>query len=319
MVQAATKSCDELRLRVVAGVDLGQRAQLRVRAEDEIDAGAGPLAPRRSCGRGPRTVAASSDVGFHSVPMSSRLTKKSLVSVPGRVGEHAVLRAAGVRAEHAQAADQHRHLRRGQREQLRPVDEQLLGRHARSRPSGSCGSRRRSARAPRRTATSVCSCVASVRPGVNGTSTSWPAFFAACSTAAAAAEHDQVGERDLLAAGLRGVEVAWMPSSVVSTFASFAGWFTSQSFCGASRMRAPLAPPRLSEPRKVEAEAQAVDDELRDRQARGEDLRLQRRDVGGVDQRVIDGRDRVLPDQLLRRAPPGRGSGRAGPCRGGSA
>jgi hypothetical protein len=38
----------------------------------------------------------------------------------------------------------------------------------------------------------------------------------------------------------------------------FAGWFTSQSFCGARRMRAPLAPPRLSLPRKVEAEAQAV-------------------------------------------------------------
>jgi hypothetical protein len=32
----------------------------------------------------------------------------------------------------------------------------------------------------------------------------------------------------------------------------------AQSFCGARRMRAPLAPPRLSEPRKVEAEAQAV-------------------------------------------------------------
>ena len=40
--------------------------------------------------------------------------------------------------------------------------------------------------------------------------------------------------------------------------ASSAGSFTSQSFCGARRMRAPLAPPRLSEPRKVEAEAQAV-------------------------------------------------------------
>ena len=40
---------------------------------------------------------------------------------------------------------------------------------------------------------------------------------------------------------------------------SSAGWLTSQSFCGARRMRAPFAPPRLSVPRKVEAEAQAVD------------------------------------------------------------
>ena len=31
----------------------------------------------------PSNVSASSDVAVHSVPMSSRLTKKSLVSVPG--------------------------------------------------------------------------------------------------------------------------------------------------------------------------------------------------------------------------------------------
>jgi hypothetical protein len=37
------------------------------------------------------------------------------------------------------------------------------------------------------------------------------------------------------------------------------GWLTSQSFCGARRMRAPFAPPRLSEPRKVDADAQAVE------------------------------------------------------------
>ena len=51
----------------------------------------------------------------------------------------------------------------------------------------------------------------------------------------------------------------WMPSSVLSTFASSAGWLTGQSFCGARRMRAPFAPPRLSEPRKVDADAQAVE------------------------------------------------------------
>ena len=33
-------------------------------------------------------------------------------------------------AEHAQAADQHGHLRRAQAEQLGAVDQQLLGRHA---------------------------------------------------------------------------------------------------------------------------------------------------------------------------------------------
>ncbi|MCY1307229.1 hypothetical protein D9M70_571340 [compost metagenome] len=38
-----------------------------------------------------------------------------------------------------------------------------------------------------------------------------------------------------------------------------ARWLTSQSFCGARARRAPLAPPRLSPPRKVEAEAQATE------------------------------------------------------------
>jgi len=47
----------------------------------------------------------------------------------------------------------------------------------------------------------------------------------------------------------------WIASSVCSTPASSAGWLTGQSFCGASRMRAPLAPPRLSLPRNVAAEA----------------------------------------------------------------
>jgi hypothetical protein len=74
----------------------------------------------------------------------------------------------------------------------------------------------------------------------------------------ATAQNDEVGERDLLAAGLRGVEVLLDFSSVLRTLASSAGWLTSQSFCGARRMRAPLAPPRLSLPRKVEAEAQAL-------------------------------------------------------------
>jgi hypothetical protein len=42
-------------------------------------------------------------------------------------------------------------------------------------------------------------------------------------------------------------------------FANCWGWLTSQSFCGARRIRAPLAPPRLSEPQKVDADTQAVE------------------------------------------------------------
>ena len=51
----------------------------------------------------------------------------------------------------------------------------------------------------------------------------------------------------------------WIPSRVLITFASRSGSLTFQSFCGARRMRAPLAPPRMSEPRNVDADAQAVE------------------------------------------------------------
>ncbi len=66
-------------------------------------------------------------------------------------------------------------------------------------------------------------------------------------------------------------------------------------------MRAPLAPPRLSDPRKVEAEAQAVATSSDSDRPEAEDLRLQVGDIRSIDQRVIDGRDRVLPDQVFGR------------------
>ncbi len=62
--------------------------------------------------------------------MSSRFTKKSLVSVSGRLGEDAVLGLSGVGIQDAQAADEHRHLRCGQRQQLRPINQQLFCRYA---------------------------------------------------------------------------------------------------------------------------------------------------------------------------------------------
>ena len=64
-------------------------------------------------------------------------------------------------------------------------------------------------------------------------------------------------------------------------------------------MRAPLAPPRLSEPRKDDGCGPGGRDELRDGEAGGEDLRLERGDVGVADEFVVDGGDGVLPDQLF--------------------
>ena len=149
--QAATKSRTNFSAGVGAGVDLGDGPQLRVASRRRGRRRWPSTGPRRWRGRGPRRRAPPWPTAVHSVPMSSRLTKKSLVSIAGPVGEHAVLGAADVGAQGPQAADEHRHLGRGQREQVGPVEQQRLGRQLLARPAGSCGTRRPSARARRTT------------------------------------------------------------------------------------------------------------------------------------------------------------------------
>src|SRR5262245_38549789 len=121
-----------------------------------------------------------------------------------------------------------------------------------------------------------------MRPGVKGTLTSTPPSFAAFSTPAQPPRTIKSAIETFLPNSF------WIVSSFASTVLSWVGWLTSQSFCGLRRMRAPLAPPRLSEP-------------LRHCQPGGEDLGLQCGNVLVIDQRVIDRRDRVLPNQGLLR------------------
>ena len=104
---------------------------------------------------------------------------------------------------------------------------------------------------------SVCSWVASVRPGVNGTITVVsPALLAAFSTPAQPARTIRSAIDTFLEPALNSAAI---PSRVPSTLVSWAGLFTAQSRWGSRRIRAPFAPPRLSVPRKVEADAHAVD------------------------------------------------------------
>ena len=98
-----------------------------------------------------------------------------------------------------------------------------------------------------------------MRPGVKGTFTSTPASFAAFSIAAPPPRMIRSASETFLPPDAEALNAFWISSSFPRTLANCAGWLTSQSFWGSSRMRAPLPPPRLSPPRKIDADAQAVE------------------------------------------------------------
>ena len=66
-------------------------------------------------------------------------------------------------------------------------------------------------------------------------------------------------------------------------------------------MRAPFAPPRLSEPRNVDADAHAVETSCETDSPEARILLFSAATSFVVDQRVIDLGNRVLPDELLGR------------------
>ena len=91
---------------------------------------------------------------------------------------------------------------------------------------------------------------------MNGTCTVKPASAAAFSTPTPPASTIRSARDTCLPEALKAV---WIDSSTRSTAASSSGLLTSQPLCGSSRIRAPLAPPRLSLPRNDEAAAHAVE------------------------------------------------------------
>ena len=170
-----------------------------------------------------------------------------------------MLRAADVRVERPQAADQHRHLGRGQLQHVRPLEQPVLERQRLARAERSCGtpSTRRLEHGERLDVGLLLRRVGAARGERDGDVVA--GVPRRLLDRRAAAEHDQVGERDPLAARLRAVELLLDPlERLAAPCASSAGSLTSQSFCGARRSRAPFAPPRLSVPRNDAAADQAV-------------------------------------------------------------
>src|SRR5262249_35278901 len=116
----------ELLLGVRTRIDFGEGAKLRVRTEDQVDAGAGPLDRLRL----PVAALVNAVAGWlplraHVEEVDEKVVRQLLLLL----GEDTMFGTADIGAEHAQATDEHRHLRRRQPQQLCPVHQRLFRRH----------------------------------------------------------------------------------------------------------------------------------------------------------------------------------------------
>ena len=313
LIQAATKSRTNFCLRVVLSIDFGKCAQPRVRSEDKIDAGGGPFHLRRVARSRPSNTSLASETGFHSVPISTRFTKKSLVSVPGRsvktpcrdgrwfapstripptrtVISGAVSVSSCARSTSISSGET--------ADALFQVVAESVGERLEHREGIDVGLRLRRVGAARRERHLHV----------------MPACFAAASTAAQPPST------------IRSASDTFFPPPAAlnsfldllqrrSTFASWAGWLTSQSLLRRQADARAIRSAALVGAAERRGRSPGGGDEIGNGTG-GEDLRLEVRDVLRVDQRVVDRRERVLPDQFLGRNLRAEIARRAAPYRG---
>ena len=160
--------------------------------------------------------------------------------------------------------------------------------------------------------TSVCSCVASVRPGRNGTVTSCPASLAAFSTAAQPPRTIRSASDTFLP------KLLWMPLELRQHRADPARLVDRPVLLGGQADPSPVGAAALVGVAVAGRRRPRREDEVGDRQAGVEDRLLERRDV----RRRRSARPRPPapgPATAAARAPTGRGSGTPDPCRGAAA
>ena len=210
------------------------------------------------------------------------------------------LRLVGVCAEDAHAADEHRHFGRGQREQLRLIDEQRFGRDgvpALEVVAETVGDRfehferfdigllLRGVHAARREGNR--DVVAGVLRGLLD--------------AGATGQHDQVGERDLLAAGCGAVERALDAFESLEHLRELGRLVDGPIFLRREAKASAVRAAALVGTAERGGRCPGGGNQLGDRQTGRQDFFLERGDVRGVDQLVIHGGDRVLPDEFFLR------------------
>ena len=212
--------------------------------------------------------------------------------------EHAVFGLARIRAEHAQAAQQHRHFGRAQAQQLRLVHQQFgrvvrelgpdviaegigLGFEHRERCGigllgrgvGAAG-RERHRHGPAR------------RLGRR--------FHRG-----AARKHDEVGQRDLLAVLLRGIEFALHRFERCQHLGQFGRLIDGPIFLRREPDARAVGAAAFVAAAEGRGRGPGGAHQLRHAQARGEHTRLECGHVPRIDERMIDRGQRVLPDQGL--------------------
>ena len=206
--------------------------------------------------------------------------------------------AAGIRPQHPQATNEHGHLRGRKRQQLRPIDEQFLGRpvdllgemiakpvrlrlqHGERIDIGHCLRRIGSAG----------------REGHRQLLTDLPGGLLHRS---AAAEHDQIGHRHLPAPGLGGVELLLDRRQPVEHLRQLGGLVDLPVLLGRQSNSTAVGTPALVAASKCRSRGPGRRDKLRDGETGAENLHLQGGDVRLVDGRILGRRHGILPD--LRR------------------
>ena len=139
-----------------------------------------------------------------------------------------------------------------------------------------------------------------MRPGVKGTVTSWPAFFAACSTPAQPASTIRSASETFLPPDAELVELALDAFQSLEHLRQLGGLvdfpilLRRQTNAGAVRAAALVGTAERGRRRP------GGGNQLRDRQTGSQDFALQRGDVLRIDQFVIHRGDGVLPDEFFR-------------------
>ena len=314
---AATKSCTNFSCASSAAYTSAIARSCEFDAEDQVDRAGRPL--QLAGGAVEALVHVLARLGHLPLRAHVQQVDEEVVGQDlGPIGEHTVLRAAVVGAERAQAADEHRHLRRGQVEHVRAVDQPRLRRQLVTGPqvvAETVGNRLQ-----HRERLDVGLLLRGVgAPGGERHRDLDAGVARRLLDRRTAAEHDHVGQRDPHRPLCAALNSCWIRSSAGSTRGQLLGFVRPPSRAAAPagsarRWRHRACPCRGSSPPppRPSTRAAAMD------RPRVEDRRLQRRDLRSADQLVLDRRHRVLP-QLRLGDPRAEVAAQPGPCRGAAA